>query len=44
MDGITYKLRNYSTLEDTSNYFPNNIYIFGHSLDITDKDVIKIYR
>ncbi|MDE6698552.1 MAG: hypothetical protein K2J91_03645 [Lachnospiraceae bacterium] len=41
MDGIAYKLRNYPTLEDTSNNFPNNVYIFGHSLDITDKDVIK---
>lgn len=41
MDDIAYKLRNYSTLEDTGNNFPNNVYIFGHSLDITDKDVIK---
>lgn len=41
MDDIAYKLRNYPTLEDTSGNFPNNVYIFGHSLDITDKDVIK---
>lgn len=41
MDVTAYNLRNYPTLEDTSNNFPNNVYIFGHSLDITDKDVIK---
>lgn len=39
MDNIAYKSKKYSTLEDKD--FPNNVYIFGHSLDITDKDVIK---
>lgn len=41
MDDATHKSKTYSTLEDTGKSFPNNIYIFGHSLDITDKDVLK---
>ena len=41
MDDITYKFRNYPTLEETGASLPNNVYIFGHSLDITDKDVIR---
>ena len=41
MDDIAYKLRKYPTNEDNSRGLVNNVYIFGHSLDITDKDVIK---
>lgn len=41
MDNIAYKLKRCPSREDTSENLPNNIYIFGHSLDITDKDVIK---
>ena len=41
MDNITYKFRNYPALGETGTSLPNNVYIFGHSLDITDKDVIK---
>lgn len=25
----------------TNNQFPSNVYVFGHSLDITDKDILK---
>lgn len=28
-------------LGEKYNYFENNIYIYGHSLDITDKDILK---
>ena len=41
MDDITYKFRNDSTRGGTGTNLLNNVYIFGHSLDITDKDVIK---
>ena len=32
---------NYKSLEDSDNPFCNNIFIFGHSLDVTDADVLQ---
>lgn len=41
MDELTYTFRNYKSLEDSDNPFCNNIFIFGHSLDVTDADVLQ---
>lgn len=39
------KLRNIQIFESaykkTNNQFSSNVYVFGHSLDITDKDILK---
>lgn len=37
------KLKNskVSVLKPSNSFFENNIYIYGHSLDVTDKDILK---
>ncbi|MBQ6540211.1 MAG: hypothetical protein IJL71_04215, partial [Oscillospiraceae bacterium] len=40
--GIEYKKwLNYRQEDADGNIIPNNVYIFGHSLDVTDKDVLN---
>ena len=41
MDDTTCRLRKHHIFGENGTELPNNVYIFGHSLDITDKDVIK---
>ena len=40
MNSITPKLDQYPKSQDTTSDFLHNVYIFGHSLDVTDKDVL----
>lgn len=40
MNSITQKLDQYPKSQDTTSDFLHNVYIFGHSLDVTDKDVL----
>lgn len=41
MDDTTFRLRKHHIFGGNGTRLPNNVYIFGHSLDITDKDIIK---
>ena len=41
MNNITHVGKTYMALEDYGDDFYHNVYIFGHSLDVTDKDIIK---
>lgn len=41
MEEMSHTLKNSPSSRDNGNNFPNNVYIYGHSLDITDKDVLK---
>lgn len=41
MDDTTCRLRKHHIFGENGTELPNNVYIFGHSLDITDKDIIK---
>lgn len=41
MDGDGMAWSNWNKFVQYGEKLPNNVYIFGHSLDITDKDVIK---
>lgn len=41
MDEMWHRFKNYPSSRDNDKNYPNNVYIFGHSLDITDKDILK---
>lgn len=41
MDDITCKFLNHPILGKNRTRFPSNVYIYGHSLDITDKYIIR---
>ena len=41
INSSTLEAQQYSTFPDTASDFLHHVYIFGHSLDVTDKDIIK---
>lgn len=41
MDVVARNTKKATPTQHSDNFFPNNVYIFGHSLDITDADILK---